>query len=571
MRLAVQEFAAELFNDSGSAGGDLQPPRMNLTTYVASCVINLLSLALPLTILQVYDRVLPNAAYETLTILIVLLVAAIITDNVLKYLRSMVINWSAAAFTHNLSVKAMKMMLSARPSAFSKTSPSEHLERLNAINGLGNHYSAQSRTVLVDICFIPVFSAIIILIGGWIFGAVVALFAIFGYLAMKGTQSLNAVVAERESFDARKQDFIIEVLRAIQTVKACAMEPQMMRRYERLQSSASVVTQQMIRLTGAAQTYTSAYASLSTVVIVCAGALLVLNGRLTLGALACCMLLSSQLLQPLMRSLGSWNEIKLAQHRRERASAIFDSGNAHIMQPTRFPERFTPKPVSLINLTIQHDGAPVLFSNLNLDIAAGEFIGIIGEDGSGRSTLMRALVQDAPVTEGEVRIGTDSCGPDAPNILRRHVRYVGLNPVIFRGSILDNITLFDETPAKIALSAAKFTGLDDEVMRMPQGYDTLLKSAAARDVPAPTAQRVTLTRALAMRPSVLVLDEANTLLDLAGEQRFIEALSRLKGKVTTIIATHRPSLLRLTDRTFKVSKGALVPQNGVKPSETGAA
>ena len=184
---------------------------------------------------------------------------------------------------------------------------------------------------------------------------------------------------------------------------------------------------------------------------------------------------------------------------------------------------------------------------------------------------MRALVQDAPMTKGEIRVGPDAYGPGDPNIVRRHVRYVGLNPVIFRGTILDNITLFDETPAKIALSAAKFTGLDDEVMRMPLGYDTLLKSSAGRDIPAPTAQRITLTRALAMRPSILVLDEANTLLDLAGEQHFIEALNRLKGKVTTIISTHRPSLLKLADRTFRISNGSLIIDAGAKPKQAGAA
>jgi ATP-binding cassette subfamily C protein LapB len=504
-------------------------------------------------------------------VLIVLLAAAVLTDSVLKYLRSMVINWSSAAFTHNIAVKAITTMLSARPSEFSRTAPSEHLERLNAITSLGNHYSAQSRTVLVDVLFIPVFATVIILIGGWIFAAVIGLFAIFGYLAMKGTQSLNATVAERERLDSKKQDFIIDVLRSMRTVKACAMEPQMMRRFERLQSAASLTTQKMIRLTGIAQTYMSVYASLSTVVIVCAGALLVLNGRLTLGALACCMLLSSQLLQPLMRSLSSWNEFKLAEHRRERASAIFNSSDSHIMPLARFPERFSPKSVSLINISISHESGRELFSDVSLEIAAGEFIAIIGDDGSSRSTLMRALVQDALLTKGEIRVGPDTCGPGAPNILRRHVRYVGLNPVIFRGTILDNITLFNETPVKIALSAAQFTGLDDEVMRMPSGYDTLLKSAGGRDVPAPTAQRITLTRALAMRPSVLVLDEANTHLDLAGEQKFIEALSRLKGKVTTIIATHRPSLLRLADRTFKIANGALIPESSAQTNTKGAA
>ncbi|GJL91586.1 ABC transporter transmembrane domain-containing protein [Hyphococcus sp.] len=557
MRSLFREFSSELLHDGESGDQKLRPVSLGRLTYIASSVINVLALALPLTILQVYDRVLPNSAYETLAALLVLLSGAIIIDGLLKYFRSTVINWSAASFTHMLSVRGLTSMLSARPSGFSTVTTSEHLERLNAIQGLGNHYSAQSRTVIVDVLFIPVFSAVIILIGGALFATVVGLFALFGYLAMNGSQALNDAVSERESFDARKQDFIIEVLRAVQTVKACAMEPQIMRRFESLQAAASVVTRRMIKLTGAAQTYNSAYASLSTVVIVSCGAILVLNGRLTLGALACCMLLSSQLLQPLMRSLSSWNEIKLAQHRRQRVASIFDTTEAESLTAPRFPDRFTPKAVELRNVAIQFGESAPLFENLNLRIEAGEFIAITGADGCGRTTLLRSLIQDAPITYGEIQIGEDAYGPDAQNCSRRHVRYVGLNPAIFRGTILENITLFGETPAKVALSAAKFTGLDDEVVRMPLGYDTVLKSSAGRDIPSPTAQCVTLTRALAMRPSVLILDEANTLLDMNGEQRFIDALSRLHGRVTTIIATHRPSLLRLADKTYSIQNGSL--------------
>lgn len=556
MRSLYREFATELLRNGAVDGAASQPAPLGTWTYIASSVINVLALALPLTILQVYDRVLPNSANETMTALILLLIGSVVVDGLLKYFRSSVINWSAASYTHSLSMRGLTSMLSNRPSSFSAETTSEHLERLNAIQGLGNHYSAQSRTVAVDVLFIPVFSLVIFLVGGFLLAAIVALFALFGYLAFKGSSSLNDVVAQRESSDSRKQDFTIEVLRAIQTVKAAAMEPQIMRRFESLQSAASVITRKMITLTGAAQTYNSIYASLSTVVIVSCGAVLVLNGRLTLGALACCMLLSSQLLQPLMRSLTSWNEVKLSQHRRERVESIFKA-STHEMNPARFPDRFAPKSIELRNVTIRYAGSTPLFENLNLRVEPGQFIAITGADGCGRTTLLRSLIQDAPMTEGDILIDNEKFGCDAPNHLRRDIRYVGLNPVLFRGTILENITLFGTTPAKIALSAAKFTGLDEEVVRMPLGYDTVLKSSAGRDVPAPTAQRITITRALAMRPSVLILDEANTLLDLSGEQHFIDALKRLRGKVTTIIASHRPSLLELADRRYAIENGSL--------------
>ena len=558
MLSTVREFAAEFFRNGGGKDSILPEPPLGAAAYAASAVINILALALPLTILQVYDRVLPNAAYETLAALVILLAVSIALDGALKYFRSTVVNWTAASFTHKLSVRALASMLATKPSAFGRITASEHLERLNAITGLGGHLSAQSRTVMVDILFIPVFSLVIILVGGVIFFTVVALFALFGFLAFQGTKSLNDTINERETFDARKQDFIIEVLGSIQTVKANAMEPLIMRRFERLQSAASVVTRRMIALTGDARTYNNAYAALSTVTIVGAGAVLVLNGRLTLGALACCMLLSSQLLQPLMRSLASWNDIKLAQHRRERVAAIFRDCEARPLPASRFPARFAPKKVSLNNLTIRHGDAPPLFQSLNLEIEAGAFVAFKGEDGSGRSTLLRAFIHDAPVVEGAIVIGDETSGADSSALSRRSVRYVGRQPAIFRGSILDNITLFGEIPAQVALSAAKMIGLDDEVVRMPMGYDTLLKSSAGRDLPTPTAQRVALTRAIAMRPSVLVLDEANASLDFTGEQRFVEALEKLRGKTTIVMATHRPSLLRLADKTYEVRDGKLI-------------
>ena len=558
MQSTVRQFATEFFQSGKSGENGLPEPPLGRATYAASGVINLLALALPLTILQVYDRVLPNAAFDTLTALIILLISAVLIDGLLKYFRATVVNWSAASFTHRLSVRALSSMLGARPSAFGKVTASEHLERLNAISGLGNHLSSQSRAVQVDMLFIPVFSAVIILVGGWIFGAVVALFAAFGFLGLRGTKTLNAVIGERETLDARKQDFVIDVLRAIPTVKACAMEPQIMRRFERLQSAASLVTQKMIRLTGTAQTYNNAYAALSTVVIVAAGTVLVLNGRLTLGALACCMLLSSQLLQPLMRSLASWNEIKLAQHRRDRVAAIFSDCGDHSPAEARYPKRFKPKKVTLKNLSVRYGDAAPLFHGVNLEIEAGAFIAIKGADGSGRSSLLRAIIQDAPVAEGEIIIGDEASGIVPPSQVRRSVRYVGPAPTVFRGAILDNITLFGEIPAKTALAASKFIGLDDEVVRIPLGYDTMLRSAASRDVPPPTAQRITLARALAMLPSVLILDEANALLDIAGEQRLIEALEKLRGRATIILAAHRPSLLRLADKVYEISGGALI-------------
>jgi len=556
----------------------LQEPSLGITIYAASAVVNILALALPISILQIYDRVLPNASFDTLSALVFGLLCVILIDGVLKYLRSFIANWAAASYTHKLSIRALSTMLRSAPSKFHRVTSSEHLERLSAIGGLGNHLGGQARLVAIDMLFIPIFAAVIVLVGGSIFLVMLALFGLFGSFAIRRSVELSKLIATREQMDSRKSDFLIEVLTAMQTVKAHAMEPLMMRRFERLQSSASVLTKRLVEQTGASQTHNAMYTSLSVVAIVGVGALFVFNGRLTIGALACCMLLSSQLLQPLMRSLSAWNDAQLAKHRRGRIASIFaDEGegeNIDIDPNTTntsplYAETSSGKAVTFANVTIQRSNSTPLFQGVNWNIPAGSIIALRGADGSGRTSLLRALIGDVVLTDGEITIDGRPIDDANQNIAQSSVRYVASTPTMFRGAIIENLTLFGAISAKAALSASKLIGLDDEVIRMPLGYDTMLKSAAGRDIPVATAQRICIARAIATHPSVLIFDDANTLLDMSGERRFGEALPHLRGKSTIILATHRPSLIRAADAVYDIANGSLVRADTSIRSERG--
>ncbi len=530
-------------------------PPLGWLTYVASGMINLLALALPLTILQIYDRVLPNASFDTLTALVALLGAVVVLDGILKYCRASVINWGGASFIHTRTMLALDRMLGMRPGRFSQTRTSEHLDRINAISAYGRHLGGPTRVAAVDILFIPIFASIILVVGGMVFISVVSLFCLFSYLTLRRTQALNDAIRERESHEARKQDFIIEVLQAIQTVKSLAMEPLIMRRYERLQATSSLITKKVIRLTGTAQTYSAAYASLSVIMVVSVGAFLVLEGRLTLGALACCMLLSSQLLQPLMRSLASWNEIQMARHQRGKVSAIFEddaeTGEVACPMPSHVP-CLGPLPIIFREATIQSADGSTAFESLCATLNAGKIIALRGTDNSGRTTLLRSIIGDGIVSGGEIFVG------EIPSAQARSVTcYVGANPVLFRGTILENLTLFGDIPSPAALATAQSIGLEEEVARLPLGWDTMVKSTLCREVPVAIAQRIAIARALALEPSVLIFDEANTTLDHRGEASFAKMLEDRRGDATVLIATHRPSLLSLADEVYDVGQGTL--------------
>ena len=564
MQYALRDFFGMLRTVAGSTDSPSKhapEPETPRPVFIGSMVINILALALPITILQVYDRVLPNASFSTLNALIIGLIVVVSFDLVLKYARSHLVNWAGASYTHRVSTKALGVILNG---SRDNTPVAEHLDRLAAINGIGNHIGGLSRVIKIDMLFIPVFAGIIFIVGGPLVLIPLLLFTIFGYLSFHRTLKLRQVIKERELTDSRKNDFLIEVFSAIPTVKAIAMEPSMLRRYERLQLHASNVVQQLIVLTNAAQTFGSLFTAMSTISIVGIGAILVIKGGLTMGGLACCMLLSSQLIQPLTKILSAWNEIQLTAHYREKVDNIFEhaptaTSSGHV-QTTKIE---TPASISFKDVTIRYGDATPLFQRLHLNIAPGEIIAFRGSDGSGRSSLLRAINGGTLPAAGSVELDGVPVSYENNGAIRSAVRYVAQEPALFRGTILENLTIFGKTPVKNCLWASKLIGLDEIIIRMPMGYDTQLEGAAGQDIPASTSQRICIARALALKPSVIIFDEANTALDLPGEKAFMAALEELRGRMTIILSTHRPSLLRQADRAFEVGDGQVLPLSTV--------
>lgn len=549
-------------NDSENAQNVRQPPALSAGVYAGSAVINLLALAMPITILQVYDRVLPNASLETLNALMMGLIGVVIVDTILKCLRAYQINWSAAAYTHKLSQDALSTIMTSKAVANKKASTAEHLERLASVNSYGDYLGSPARLIALDVLFIPIFAAVIIIVGGYIFFVPLILCIAFSYFGYRRTTLMKQLFDEREQTDARKNDFILETLKSMSTIKALAMEPLIMRRYERLQLTTSNIARKTMTVANDAQTFAALYASISTVGIVCLGAVFVIQGQLTIGALACCTLLSSQLLQPTLRSLSAWNEIQLADLKRDNIEKIFegvDSQQTDTPKAKIIVER--PAGLQLENLTIQHGNHQPLFQKLSFDIAPGSICAIRGADGSGRTSLLRALAGTYIPEIGNIKIGGVDVTADTFSQLSSQVGYIQQEPTVFRGSILENLTMFGQISVDASLEASKIIGLDTDVSRLPLGYDTVIRSASSADIPAAMAQQICIARVIARNPAVLLLDEATTAFDMTSDQGLQSALNAMRGKTTIVLSTHRPSMIDFADEAYRIENGTLVSIN----------
>jgi ATP-binding cassette, subfamily C, bacterial LapB len=536
-----------------SDGKLVREPSVPVAVKFASFAINLLALALPLSIMQVYDRVIPNHSLATLAYLFLGLAVAIAIDYVLKTSRSALLSWHATQFVENVENEGVSRFLRAQNGAFEQDPAAVNVSRYAAAAALADYHSGQARLVSIDLPFVGIALIVMTIVGGAMVFVPASLFFIFAALAIGRARQFRKILDSRTTQDNRKYDFIAEVLAGIHTVKVMAMEPQMQRRFERLQQAVAETTMASILTGQANQTSALLYGSISQLIVVAIGGSQVINDQLTMGALACCTMLSGQILQPLLRAISLWTEKESVDHRRAEVRLLLDLPSVELA------------PVAHANVTgdilfekvaFKYDAAAdFVLSAVDLSIRAGTIIGVKGKNGSGRTTLLKLIQGEIEPASGRVTIGGVSTTDPNFRAVRPSIAYVGAAPVIFSGTIMENLTIFSPNKRDFARKMAQLLGLEPTINLLPDGYETMLGRGIGDDLPMSIAQQVNIVRALTNRPRILILDQANMVLDAIAEPALIRALHTLRGRLTVIVVTHRPSLLALCDRLTIVEDG----------------
>jgi len=550
------------------------PKRAGLghSVQLASLAINVLSLALPIVILQVYDRILPNRAVDTFTLLIIGLVGVLLIDGFFRTARAYITGWNAARLEHATGCRAIDRMLAADIGAFEASPPGVHLDRLYAIDQLREFNAGQARLIMIDLPFVTVFLAVIWIIGGPLVFIPIALLAALGGLGLRLGHRLKESIQERGELDDRRYSFIIEILSRIQTAKSLAMEPLLLRRYERLQERGALGTYKTTRLSNLTQSVGALFSSLVMVSVAAVGAAMVIEGQLSIGGLAACTLLAGRSVQPVLRGLGIWAQVQSIDVAKARLDELFALPTESRGTEGRW-EALTGA-IELKDVTFGYAGADPLFTGLDLTVAPGEVIGISGDSGGGKSTLLMLMMGLLHPDAGRVLYdGIDIAERDLYS-LRRQIAFLPQSAALFRGSILDNLTMFQGGDrVDEALAAAKMIGLHDKVRRLPAGYGTEVGDGAAEQLPSGMRQMIVVARALAGHQRIILFDEANSAFDAQSDAHLKQVLAALKGKATMILVSHRPSLLALSDRVFDIAGGKLVarasqattPESAVHP------
>ena len=547
-----------------SRSKDIMPVRTWLTkqdSYIglmlSSFVINVLGLVFPICVLQFYDRVIPHKSIGTLVAMICLILFAFAFEATLKILRAYVSSWSSERFTYNMGKKLFHRLLYSDLCEFEKHAPGRYLDKFNSAESLREYYCGQNLTMMVDLPFVSVYFILMFVINkNMAIMPMVVVLMMFLTSSIFNAETLKQLQRKRDITEAKSR-FLIEVITGIHTIKALAMEEQFLRRYERLHQGEIYSNFELIQRLSQSSRSASFFSQLAVIFTAAQGGLMVMHHSLSVGGMAACILLVGKIMQP-VASLISFLERKQNIIIAKENYDFIMNFKPEYGDKLNTLENFRGE-IELRDLSFKYpESDKYIFKNVSMHVAPNETIVVHGDGFSGKTTLMLLICSLYKPKEGGIFFDGINVNEVDLEKLRRRIAFMPSDGELFDGTIMDNLTLFQsEEYAQEAIEISKSIGLHPIIENMPNSYNTEVATGTVDLLSKGHKQQVLIVRALVGNPRVILFDEANVALDIDSDIKLRKHLLTIKGKCTIILVTHRPSLLEMADRHFKLENGQL--------------
>jgi len=513
--------------------------------------INLLILASPIYMMQVFDRVLASGRFETLILLTVIAGIAVFVMGIVETARGRFLirvgNW----LDHRLSGHVIASALTARLAGHAGSA-----QPLRDLATLRSTMASPSVNAVIDTPWVPAFIVII-----WLMHPLLGLIALGAAIALFAVALVNELVSRNAlrragQFSIAATQSVESALRNAEVIQALGMLPALLGRYGDTNAKA-LTSQRQAGDRGAAMVGLSKSLRLFVqIVILGSGAWLVLQGQLTSGGMIAASILLGRALAPVEQSIGAWRQLVGARDAWQRLTRLL----AEV--PPQAKGMSLPVPqgelaCQQMTFVPAGNGNPIL-RDITFDLAAGEVLGIIGPTAAGKSSLCKVMTGAWKPTRGHARLDGADISSWHADELGAHLGYLPQDVELFAGTVSENIArLAQEPDAAAVVAAAKTAGVHDIILSLPKGYDTEVGEAGFL-LSGGERQRVGLARAFYGRPKLIVLDEPNASLDSAGEEALVEAILAAKEwESTVLLVTHQPSILLSVDKLMVLQEGRI--------------
>jgi ATP-binding cassette subfamily C protein LapB len=526
---------------------------------LATCVVNLLTLATSLYSMQVFDRVIPNQGFQTLWVLTVGVALSVMLEFVLKQTRSHTIDKTSNAIDQELSqwffARMMGIRMEARPTSVGTLAG--QVKGFEMVRGV---LASTSVFVLADVPFAVLFLLTIALLGGWV--AVVPLVTL--PIALATGLMFQGLILRHTRLNLagnnRKVGLLVEAVDGAESLKATGAEWRLQGRWKHLVGEVNQSEQSVRNYSALSQNLTVALQQLSYIALVALGAYLVTENRLSMGGLLACSIIGNRAMTPIVQLPGVMLQWALARAALEGLDQIIALPNEDDTIASALRPQALQGSLRFERIHFAYGREKQLALALErLQISPGECVGLVGPIGSGKSTLLKLASGLFKPTQGNVFLGGCDVALLAPQVVRETVGYLPQDVRLVSGTLRDNLLLGLPDPGDDALlAAARRTGLIDLIMGQARGL-ALELTEGGRGVSGGQKQLIALTRMLLANPKVWVLDEPVAAMDSVTENRVLSVLREVNAAgATLLVATHKTSLLPLLSRLVVLQNGRVV-------------
>ena len=536
--------------------------KKNLPVYrdvlVAAFFINVFALALPLFTMNVYDRVVPNYAVETLWTLAIGLLIVVVMDFTLRMMRSYFLDLASERIDRHVSADIMERVLGSRLE-HRPSSVGSYAVNLRSFDSVRDFINSVSITTLIDLPFAVIFCAVIFWIAPMVLLPLLAGVVIVLVYVSVGRGKLRELSETTYRAGVQRNATLIESLVGLDTIKAMGAESKTQRRWEEATAFLARTGVQLRLVSNANQFVTAGTTQLVTLFVVVTGVYLITEGLLSMGGLIACTMLAGRVMAPVGQLAGLLTQFQYAQISLGSVDQIMETPQER-PEGARFLTRETfGGEIEFKEVTFSYPGAEMpSLVDVSFKIKPGEKVAILGRVGSGKSTLQKLAMGLFQPSEGAVLIDGIDLRQLDPAEYRKQVGYMPQDLTLFHGTLRDNIVIAHPYASDSdVLKAAEQANLLEFVNRHPQGFDMTI-SERGDSLSGGQRRCVALARAVLGEPPVVLMDEPTGSMDHSTEVAVKSSLAAFIAGRTWIVVTHRNSLLEMVDRIIVIDNGKIV-------------
>ena len=535
--------------------------RVLIEVFVASFFVQLAALANPLVIQLIIDKVIVQNSISTLNILGVLLLAVGVFEAVLTTLRTYLFVDTTNRIDMSLGSQIIDHLLRLPLRYFDKRPVGELSTRINELENIRQFLTGTALTVVLDALFSVVY-IVVMLFYSWQLTLVgLGTIPLFVVVTLIAAPTVSRQLRSKAERNAETQSYLVEVMSGIQTVKAQNIELRSRFSWQKKYAKFVAAGFKTVLTSTLANSTSQFLSKLSSLLVLWVGAYLVLKGELTLGELIAFRIISSYVTTPILRLAQIWQNFQETGLSLERLGDIVDTPQEAEIDRNNISLPAISGAVKYENVSFRFAASgPLQLSNVSVEFAAGKFVGIVGQSGSGKSTMMKLLLRLYDAESGRILVDGYDIAKVELYSLRRQIGVVPQDTLLFDGTVQENIALTnpDATTEEI-IEAAQIAVAHEFIMTLPNGYNTRVGERGSA-LSGGQRQRIAIARSVLQRPKILVLDEATSALDYPTERQICLNLARAFKGNTVFFITHRLNTVSNADTIVVMDNSRMIEQ-----------